>query len=161
MGAELWQTREHVLGLSPYEAGPPPHIRDALEAKRLQWRVQPGEDYPAGYLGTITSRRDPRRDHVLRQNGRSYQRGVHAGSRVDLSYYLWPDEFNLMSGVMTEATGRRFTPPGAGVENLRLVNDGRPGPQDAAVRNGGVPATPVSPDIAVASQKIRDLPPWR
>jgi hypothetical protein len=160
VGAELWQTREHILGLSPYETGPPPHIRDALEAKRLMWRVQPGEDYPSGYLGTITSRREPRRDaRVLRQNGRSYQRGVHAGSRVDLSYYLWPEEFNLMSGIVNQAaTGRRFTPPGAGVENIRLINEGRPGPQDAAVRNGGVPVTP---DANVAAQKTRDLPPWR
>lgn len=158
-GQGLWQTREHVLGLSPYEAGPPPHIRDAMEAKRLMWRVQPGEDYPAGYLGTITSRREPRRDnYIARQNGRSYQRGVHAGSRVDLSYYLWPEEFNLMTGVVNQATGRRFYPPGAGVENMRLINEGRPGPQDAAVRNGGVPVTP---DANVAAQHARDMPPWR
>lgn len=150
-----------TLGTSPVH-GPPPHIRDALEADRLAWRRVPGEQYPDGYLGTIQSRRGDRvLESVNRSNSRSYVRGIHRETRLNVTDYLWPAEFNLMSGIVNQAmTGERFTPPGLGQEPVLLTNDGKPGPRDAMRGIPGAVGTPVLPDPDRVNVHRGHLPPW-
>lgn len=159
-----WQegALERQIGLTPFEGGPPIHIRNALEAKRLAWRTTPGEDYPSGYLGTVSGGRHERLTPVARSYGRSYQRGVHAGSRVDMSYYLWPQEFHLMSGIENQArTGRRFVSAAYGEDTVVLTNDGRPGPQDNMGAKPNAQGVPVRPDVQRQADLRRGLPSWR
>lgn len=108
--------------------GPQPFFRDELDAFRSMWRRTPEATYPDGYLGTITARRDDRLLQATKQreNQRSYQRGVHKGERIDPGDYIWPDQFNLESGLQRQTTGMRWTPPGGGVDTTaKLTNDGR------------------------------------
>lgn len=61
----------------------------------------PGAEYPNGYLGTITNRREDRLFDSLkaRQNQRSYQRGVHLGERIDPGTYLYPEGMDPLMGI--------------------------------------------------------------
>jgi hypothetical protein len=46
-----------------------------------------------------------------RVNQRAYQRGVHAGERVDPGDYLWPEEMQPLDGLIAQATtGLRHAP---------------------------------------------------
>jgi hypothetical protein len=79
----------------------------------MMYNRTPNSEYPSGYLGTITSRRGDRMLDSLkaRVNQRSYQRGTHAGERIDAGDYLWPDEMQPLDGVIREATtGLRHAP---------------------------------------------------
>jgi hypothetical protein len=60
-------------------------------------------------------------------NARQYSRGVHKGERINPGDYLWPDEFNMFTGLVLESQGKKFSPPGA--EPVRLTNDGKVGPK--------------------------------
>ena len=97
-----------ATGLSP-RSGPEPLIRDAMEAARLAWRHTPEADYPDGYLGTTTARREDKLANAVWRNKKSYDRGAHKGERLDMSDYLWPDVFNLETGLRMEAAGSKFT----------------------------------------------------
>lgn len=165
------QSFNHVLNLqdmaqpsagSSPNQGPQPLIRDAMEAARLSWRRDPSAEYPSGYLGTATTRREDKVGNAIWRNQRAYNRGVHKGERVDMSDYLWPDEFNLDSALVAQSMGERFVSPAFAVEPVMLTNDGRPGPRDEAGMlgqpNTGVP---VAPDPQRASQLRRMLPTWR
>jgi hypothetical protein len=151
------------MGMGP-NAGPEPLIRDSLEASRLAWRKLPEAEYPDGYLSTATTtRRADKISNAIWRNQKSYNRGIHKGSRVDMSDYLWPEEFGLESGVVNQATtGLRYSSPAYGVEPVQLTNDGRPGPRDVAGMDGR-PNTgvPVIPDPQRAAQLGRMRPPWR
>jgi hypothetical protein len=98
-----------VVGSMP----PQPWVRSVLDARRMMYRSTPNAEYPAGYLGTITSRRG---DRVLdglkaRVNQRSYQRGVHLGERIDPGDYLFPEGFDPLDGIRRQATtGERYRP---------------------------------------------------
>jgi len=108
--------------------GPQPFFRDELDSFRSMWRRTPEAQYPDGYLGTITARRDDRllKNLANRATQRSYQRGVHKGERIDPGDYIWPDQFNLMTGLKREATtGLRAAPPGGGAMPVTLTDAGR------------------------------------
>jgi hypothetical protein len=126
--------------------GPSPVWRSSKDELLSGHRSQPDTLYPDGYLGTMSSNR--RQDKVLgtlsRMNARQYSRGVHKGERVNPGDYLWPDEFNNMTGIMLESQGKKFSPPGA--EPVRLTNDGKVGPR-------GIP----SPDVA----QVQEMNPER
>jgi hypothetical protein len=97
-----------IVGSMP----PQPWARSVLDKRRMMVNEIPSEQYPAGYLGTITERRG---DRVLdslkaRVNERSYQRGVHLGERIDPGDYLWPEEQNPFRGIQAEAAGVRQAP---------------------------------------------------
>lgn len=165
------QSFSHVQNLQDYAQpsagsspgqGPSPLIRDAMEAARLAWRRTPDATYPSGYLGTTTGRREDKVANAIWRNQRSYNRGVHKGERIDMSDYLWPDEFNLESGLMMQAGGSRFTSMAYGEEPVVLTNDGRPGPRDHAGMDGR-PNTgvPVIPDPQRAAQLKRMTPTWQ
>jgi len=111
----------------PY--GPSPVWRSSKDELLSGSRSQPDTQYPDGYLGTMSANR--RNDKILgslsRMNARQYSRGVHKGERINSGDYLWPDEFNPMTGLVLESQGKKFAPPGA--EPVRLTNDGKVGPR--------------------------------
>lgn len=109
--------------------GPAPVFRDAKDRRLAAFGATPDTQYPDGYLGTMDSnrRQDKLLSAVKRQNHRSYSRGVHKGERVNPGDYLWPEEFNPMTGLELQAIGQKFAPPGA--EPIRLTNDGKAGPR--------------------------------
>ena len=135
--------------------GPAPHVRDALDAERLAWRHTPEAMWPDGYLGTVGDRRSDRIRSAIWRDQRSYTRGVHKGERLDLSSYLWPEEFNPLSGIENEAyTGLRYVSPGLSEEPVILANDGKPGPREIG--------TPVMKDDAAWPTRLAELlPSWR
>ena len=149
---DLWSV---FTGNSP-NPGPMPHIRDAMDAERLAWRHTPEAMYPDGYLGTVGGRRsgDNIRQRIWRDQ-RSYSRGVHKGERLDLSSYLWPEEFHPLSGIINEAyTGQRFVSAAYGEEPVILANDGKPGPHEIG--------TPVQINDAAWPDRLSQfLPSWR
>lgn len=148
-----------LTGASPY-IGPPPLYRDALDAARSMWRAEPSAHYPDGYIDSaITSRRADRIATAIWRNQRAYSRGVHKGERLDMTDYLWPDEFNLMSGIQNEVTGRRYVSPAFGEDPVLLVNDGKPGPRD--LTGGETQPVPVIPDPSRAAQLKRLVPSYR
>jgi hypothetical protein len=135
--------------------GPPVHIRDAMEAQRLAWRRTPEAEYPSGYLGSLTSRREDRISEATWRQQKSYTRGPHKGEKLPLDRYLWTPEFNLASGIENQVmTGQRYVGPGIGAEPVMLTNDGKPGP---ARNPNGTPAE-INPDRAAQLIKLR--PPW-
>ena len=69
---------------------------------------------------------------MSRTNARQYSRGVHKGERVNPGDYVWPNEFNLWTGIAYESKGMKFAPPGA--MPVQLTNDGKVGPK-------GIPRT--------------------
>lgn len=149
--------RDYPQSDSPIRAaevgGPAPFAHDALDRLRMQWRSTPEATYPDGYLGTINPRRQDRLLQGLKQRtaARPATRGIHKGERRDPSDYIWPEEFNLWSGLQSEAAGVRFAPPGLGLEvGERLVNGGK---NPDAWRRGEA-----SPDRAAQLRKL--APAW-
>jgi hypothetical protein len=150
-----WQDLWSVFTGNGPNPGPMPHIRDAMDAQRLAWRHTPESMFPDGYLGTVGSRRsgDNVRNAIWRDT-RSYSRGVHKGERLDLSSYVWPEEFNPLSGIINEATtGLRYVSPALGEEPVILANDGKPGPHEIG--------TPVQRDPSADARLTELLPAWR
>lgn len=110
--------------------GPTPAFRDGKDRRLAAFGASPDVVHADGYLGTqgaTTRRSDKLLDSVHRQNHRSYSRGVHKGERINPGDYVWPDEFNPMTGIENQAMGLKFSPPGA--EPVRLTNDGKAGPR--------------------------------
>ena len=144
----------------PLINGPVPFFRDAKDRRLAAFGATPDVQHPDGYLGTqpSTSRRsDKLLDSVHRQNHRSYSRGVHKGERINPGDYVWPEEFNLMSGLENQLTGRRWA--SAGAEPVRLTNDGKAGPR-------GIPRGLERPEQEIVDMQRRSmlktlLPGWR
>lgn len=139
--------------------GPSPVFRNAKDARLAAFGVGPDTQYPDGYLGTMSSnrRQDKLTGAIARQNQRSYSRGVHKGERVNPGDYVWPKEFNLLTGVMLESKGRKFAPTEA--QPTHLTNDGKAGPR-------GVPRGLDRPQIEVIDTQRRTMlkslaPAWR
>lgn len=145
------------LGTSPYQGGPPVLYRDALDAKRVADGLSPSSSYPDGYLGTVNTRREDRLGAPYRQDGRAYRRGAHM-EKLNPQSYLWPQEFNLATGLEQQASGMRFVSPAMSEEVVMLRNDGRPGPRDPLI--GRVDATPAPIDPDRAAQLSRLAPSW-
>lgn len=109
---------QNMQYLPPYGIGQPgsqvisggggsldPYWHNEMDARRSMFRRVPSAQYPDGYLGTITSRREDRLlDSIKhRENARSYTRGVHKGERIDPVDYFWPESFHPMSGLLRQA----------------------------------------------------------
>jgi len=125
-----WNTPAEPPGMGTAASfGPSPVFRSSKDELLSGYRSQGDTQYPDGYLGTMSSNR--RQDKILgtlsRMNARQYSRGVHKGERINPGDYIWPDEFNNMTGLKLEAKGKKFAPPGA--EPVRLTNDGKVGPR--------------------------------
>ena len=156
-----FSTQEVTLGLGVYGPGPNPSFRDNLDEARCNWRQTPEGSYPDGYLGTVGNRRGDRLRSAVWRNQRPYDRGVHKDSRLDMTDYLWPEEFNLLSGLINQTTGQRWVSPAYAIEPFRLVNRGNPNVRDfhgmTGRPNTGVP---VQPDAERVAEKRRQMPPW-
>jgi hypothetical protein len=153
-------------GYDPYGApaqapalGPSPVFRNAKDAQLAAYGSSPLAQYPDGYLGTMSSnrRQDKLTNAVMRTNTRSYSRGVHKGERINVGDYVWPKEFNLLTGIQLEAQGKKFAPPGA--EPVRLTNDGKVGPR-------GISRGLSNPDQPIIDAQRRSMlksltPTWR
>lgn len=98
----------------------PAGYRNALDAARAGVPRTPGAEYPDGYLGTITDRREDKLlDAVSNKlTDRSYQRGVHVGSKIPNADYFWPEWFNPATGLEYESAGAKFAPKGNIPERL-------------------------------------------
>lgn len=155
-------------------------FRDPLDAARsgALGRGRIGQaDYPDGYLGPVNDRRQDRLANEVagRLTDRSYQRGVHAGVKMNRIQYFWPEEFTPSSGIEREMRGvqvgnvimvEKATPVGSPVEHL--VNGGKfnqmnaKAQADAAQRYGVNPAAIARPgelvDPARSAYLSRDLP---
>src|SRR5262249_9386294 len=140
-----------------------------------------GQDsqYPDGYLGTIIDRHQDKLLSKIQQRltDRSYQRGVHVGSKVGQQQYEWDASVNPEAGLMRQAQTAiptlngtietaRFCPPLDPVE--RLAHRGKPAGMSAAQMNqvarqfgvdpGKNPVVNPDPDRRARMQKM--LPPW-
>lgn len=150
--------RDYPQSDAPFRAaetgGPAPFFHDALDRMRTQWRSTPEATYPDGYLGTVNTRRQDRLLDGLKQrtSNKPYTRGIHKGERRDPSDYMWPEEFNLFTGLQLEAMGVKYAPPGLGLDiGERLVNGGK---NPDAWRKPDVE----DPDRAAQLRKL--APPW-
>jgi hypothetical protein len=137
--------------------GPLPYAHSYLDSVRMNWRRTPEATYPDGYLGTLNTRRQDRLLDGLkaRSQQRPYTRGIHKGERIDNRDYFWPKEFNLWSGLETEAAGVRFAPPnlGAELEYERYPTDrNHQGPRSVAQGNR-------YPDTQARAAHLRTLAP--
>lgn len=147
-----------VVGVSPY-FGPQPLFRDALDAARSLYDREPAAHYPDGYVDSaLNSRRADRMAETMWRQQKPYSRGVHKGERISMEDYLWPREFNLMSAVVNQTTGKRYVSPAMG-DVVMLTNDGKPGPRDAVF--GERISVPVVPDPNRAAFLRRIAPAWR
>lgn len=139
--------------------GPAPVFRNSKDARLAAFGSSPDVQYPDGYLGTGQSNR--RQDKILgaisRSNQRNYSRGVHKGERINPGDYIWPKDFNLLTGVMLESKGKKFAP--VGYQQPHLTNDGKVGPR-------GVPRGLDRPQQQVIDERRRSMmkslaPSWR
>jgi len=139
--------------------GPTPVFRNAKDQRLSAFGSTPDTQYPDGYLGTMSSnrRQDKLTNAVARANQRSYSRGVHKGERINAGDYIWPKEFNLLTGLVLESKGQKFAPTGA--EPAMLTNDGKVGPR-------GIPRGLERPNPEVIDMQRRSMlkslaPAWR
>lgn len=166
-----WQNRDYPAGDAPFRAaevgGPRPFFHDELDQRRASWRSTPEAQYPDGYLGTINPRRSDRLLQGLKQRttAKPYSRGIHKGERRDPSDYMWPEEFNLFSGLEAEARGEKFSVPGLQFElGEVLTNDGKPNAnfmptiKGLPARDGVVEWNDDNPDRQAHLRRL--APPW-
>lgn len=101
------------------------HYRDPLDARRAHSGSLGEAQYPDGYLGTIIDRHQ---DKLLakvqeRLTDRSYQRGVHVGSKIGQRAYYWDDKINPTAGLKRQAA---YTQSMYTMETARFVPSGNP-----------------------------------
>lgn len=125
----------------------------------------PYAEYPDGYLGTVNSRREDRLlTHVqTRLTQRSYQRGIHKGTRVDPQDYYWNDIVNPQSGIDAEAKGQRWTQQGTSAEQINHMGKNHllsPAQMAKQANDVGVSA-PKQIDPVRSERMARLLPKWK
>lgn len=139
--------------------GPSPVWRNSKDQLLSGYRTGVEAQYPDGYLGTMSANR--RQDKLMgtlnRTNARQYSRGVHKGERINPGDYIWPEEFNLWTGLQMEAQGLKFSPPGA--EPVRLTNDGKVGPRGIPSMQGEEQPAEISPERRSMLKSL--APPWK
>jgi hypothetical protein len=166
---QVQRNNEYPAGTAPFNPsqmlGPQPVAHDMLDQVRMSWRATPEAMYPDGYLQTIRTRREDRLLDGLksRDNNRPYTRGIHKGERIEQRDYYWPPEFNLWTGLETQAAGMRFSPPGLGMdlEYERYPTDRKVGPKGVPVggtQGGPVPGFAANPDRQAVLRN--QAPPW-
>lgn len=133
--------------------------------------------WPDGYLGTITDRHQDKLMQAVqkRLQERSYQRGVHVGSRVGQDSYYWGNDFNPQSRLLVQSQAVRNgntldvvrnRPSGDPIEYLAHMGKWdatNPDQQNAAARKYGVDpgASPVVlQDPTRRARMARQLPTW-
>lgn len=126
----------------------------------------PEAQYPDGYLGSVIDRRQDKLLQTVRNNARSYTRGVHKGSKISNTDYFWPNDFHPYITVESRIDGNKhkFAPSGNPVE--RLAHSGKwltAAETEMLRREANVPVDPqmriVDPEIRKTGH--RNLPTWR
>ena len=153
-----WGQTDPATGMpGQLSMGPAPTFRDAKDRQLQAFGESNLVNYPDGLLGTITDRRQDKLG-TTRSNTRSYAKGVHKGERVNPGDYIWPDEFNPMTGLEYEAAGLKYACNGAAP--VVLTNDGKAGPR-------GIPANNFErPTYEIVNEQRRSMlktmvPQWR
>jgi len=161
-----WRSNEYPASDAPFDVtrvgGPQPFFRDDLDARRSMWRATPEAQYPDGYLGTLNSRRSDRLMNNLidRAKQRPYTRGIHKGERIEGRDYFWPEEFGPMTGLVYEAMGEKYSPPGMGREwngDSSLWDNPTIGPRGIP-RGRTVVWGAIDPNAREGM--LRQVPPW-
>lgn len=128
-------------------------FRNILDAKRAMVGRTPDAEYPDGYLGSITDRREDKLLQHVRENARSYTRGVHKGSRIEAQDYFWPADFNPMTGLEMQARGKKWTASGSPVERLVYGDKWMTQAEEAQIRSQM--NLPVDPQMRNADPEVR------
>ncbi len=139
-------------------------FRDILDAKRAMVGRTPDAEYPDGYLGSITDRREDKLLQHVRENAKSYTRGVHKGSRISPQDYFWPEDFNPYTGLEHQKKGKKWAPQGAPVERLVYGDKYLTQAEEASIRaQMNLPPDPQmrNSDPVVREGLRRNLPAWR
>lgn len=126
----------------------------------------PEAQYPDGYLGSVIDRRQDKLLQTVRNNARSYTRGVHKGSRISPTDYFWPEDFTPYMTIEARMQGdnSRYSASGNPVE--RLVHGGKfmtAAEENLLRQEVNIAPDPqmriVDPEIRKAA--YRNLPSWR
>lgn len=142
-------------------------FRDILDARRAmpEYAKTPNAQYPDGYLGSIIDRRSDKLMQTVRNNVRSYTRGVHKGSRIERQDYFWTKDFNDRTGLEMQAQGKKWTAQGSPTERLVYGDTFLTQAEEAKLReelNLPVDAQmrgSLDPQVKQAQRK--NLPGWR
>lgn len=115
----------------------------------------PEAQYPDGYLGSITDRRQDKLLQTVRNNARSYTRGVHKGSRVSPTDYFWPDDLTPYTTLEKRLHGdrKRFAAQGSPIE--RLAHGGKFISNEEAVKLAQELNITHDPQMKVVSPELR------
>jgi hypothetical protein len=162
-----------TVGGGGYGAGAVQYRND-LDARRSMAGRE--SQYPDGYLGTITDRHQDKLLGKVQEklSERSYQRGVHVGSKIGREQYSWNAVMNPDLGLQLESRAvvdqdgkfivQRFAPTLDPVERLAHMGKtaGLSAPQlDAVARQYGVDPGKnpvVNPDPMARSRYQKMLP---
>lgn len=142
-------------------------FRSILDAKiAAATGKTPEAQYPDGYLGSVIDRRGDKLLQTVRNNARSYTRGVHKGSKIAPTDYFWPDDFNPMITLNNRVAGNteRFAAPGNPIE--RLVHGGKSMSMAEANQLKQELNIPLDPQMRVVDAEVIrankvNLPNWR
>lgn len=142
-------------------------FRNILDARRAmpEYAKTPGAQYPDGYLGSIVDRRSDKMMQAVRNNVRSYTRGVHKGSRIERQDYFWTKDFNMETGLQFQAQGKKWTASGSPTERLVYSDGFMSQAEEAQLREElNLPVDPqmrgsLDPNVKTAMRK--NLPGWR
>ena len=139
-------------------------FRSILDAKRAMVGRTPGAEYPDGYLGSITDRREDKMLQHVRNNARSYTRGVHKGSRIEPQDYFWPQDFNPYTGLEYQSKGKKWSQSGSPVERLVYSDSSMTQAEEAQIREQmNLPPDPqmngTDPEVRARLRKMG--PAWK
>lgn len=126
----------------------------------------PEAQYPDGYIGSVIDRYQDKLLQTVRNNARSYTRGVHKGSRIVPQDYFWTDDFNPYVTLEKRLRGNtaRFTAEGNPIE--RLAHAGKfltQAEREQFTREFNLPPDPQMRvvDRQIAKAHVKNLPTWR
>lgn len=140
-------------------------FRSILDARiAMATGKTPEAQYPDGYLGSVIDRRGDKLLQTVRNNARSYTRGVHKGSRIAPTDYFWPDDFNPMTVMEYRAQGKKWTQPGNPLE--RLTHNGKTMTMAEQTRLRQELNIPADPQMRVVDAEVvrahkANLPSWK
>lgn len=115
----------------------------------------PEAQYPDGYLGSVIDRRQDKLLQTVRNNARSYTRGVHKGSRISATDYFWPDDFTPYSSLERRMAGdnHKYSASGSPIE--RLAHGGKYITNAEAKQFAEDIGVQVDPQMKVVSPEVR------
>jgi hypothetical protein len=126
----------------------------------------PEAQYPDGYIGSVIDRRQDKLLQTVRNNARSYTRGVHKGSRIGAQDYFWPDDLTPFTTLEKRLQGdtKRFAQEGNPLE--RLAHGGKFITSEKAAELARELNITHDPQMKVVSPELRqfhaavNLPGW-